>query len=329
MDEKGYIYATLKSNIKEEVPVIGFISHYDTSPDCSGADIKPRIVENYDGGDIILRGEEQEASGERMVLSPEKFPELLLHKGEDLIVTDGTTLLGADDKAGIAEIVQAMVYLREHKEIKHGKIRVGFTPDEEIGQGADHFDVKAFGEGGAHKAAEIVVALLVAAEENEVGIVAVQRLLLLVQGAGCHIDLAADNRLDAGRFTGFVKSHRTVHDTVIRHREGRHAQLLCAKVHARDELRAQLFRRQIGWRAAPTQMRTRRVFGQHLGRIVRALHHDGEQKVVDRHRLSRTDVHLARLHRRRERARHGAVVQAVETCLYVLQDKQERHQLRD
>ena len=145
MDDKGYIYATLKSNIKEEVPVIGFISHYDTSPDCSGADIKPRIVENYDGGDIILRGEEQEASGERMVLSPEKFPELLLHKGEDLIVTDGTTLLGADDKAGIAEIVQAMVYLREHKDIKHGKIRIAFNPDEEIGMGAHHFDVEKFG----------------------------------------------------------------------------------------------------------------------------------------------------------------------------------------
>ena len=125
MDDKGYIYATLKANTKDNVPVIGFISHYDTSPDCSGADIKPQIVRNYDGSDILL--------SEGIVSSPKKFPELLQHVGEDLIVTDGTTLLGADDKAGIAEIVQAMVYLQEHKEIKHGKIRVAFNPDEEIG----------------------------------------------------------------------------------------------------------------------------------------------------------------------------------------------------
>ncbi len=137
MDDKGYIYATLPSNIEADVPVIGFISHYDTSPDCSGADIKPRIVTDYDGQDIIL--------SEGIVLSPSKFPELLGHVGEDLIVTDGHTLLGADDKAGIAEIVQAMVYLREHPEIKHGKIRVGFNPDEEIGMGAHYFDVEKFG----------------------------------------------------------------------------------------------------------------------------------------------------------------------------------------
>jgi len=137
MDDKGYIYATLPSNIEADVPVIGFISHYDTSPDCSGADIKPRIVTDYDGQDIIL--------SEGIVLSPSKFPELLGHVGEDLIVTDGHTLLGADDKAGIAEIVQAMVYLREHPEIKHGKIRVGFNPDEEIGMGAHCFDVEKFG----------------------------------------------------------------------------------------------------------------------------------------------------------------------------------------
>ena len=137
MDEKGYIYATLPANIKENVPTIGFISHYDTSPDCSGANIKPRIVENYDGNDIQL--------SEGIVMSTKKFPELLLHKGEDLIVTDGTTLLGADDKAGIAEIVQAMVFLKEHKEIKHGKIRIGFNPDEEIGMGAHHFNVEKFG----------------------------------------------------------------------------------------------------------------------------------------------------------------------------------------
>ncbi len=138
MDDMGYIYATLRSNIKEDVPTIGFISHYDTSPDCSGAGIKPRIVEGYDGTDIEL------SPGGR-VLSPAKFPELLSHTGEDLIVTDGTTLLGADDKAGIAEIVQAMVYLKEHKEIRHGKIRIAFNPDEEIGMGAHHFDVERFG----------------------------------------------------------------------------------------------------------------------------------------------------------------------------------------
>ena len=137
LDDMGYIYATLKSNTKQEVPTIGFISHYDTSPDCSGADIKPQIIRNYDGTDILL--------SEGIVSSPQRFPELLLHVGEDLIVTDGHTLLGADDKAGIAEIVQAMVYLRDHKEIKHGDIRIAFNPDEEIGMGAHHFDVEKFG----------------------------------------------------------------------------------------------------------------------------------------------------------------------------------------
>jgi tripeptide aminopeptidase len=137
MDEKGYIYATLPANVEESVPTIGFISHYDTSPDCSGANIKPRIVSNYDGGDILL--------SEGIVLSPAIFPELLAHQGEDLIVTDGHTLLGADDKAGIAEIVQAMVWLQQHPEVKHGKIRVAFNPDEEIGMGAHHFDVEKFG----------------------------------------------------------------------------------------------------------------------------------------------------------------------------------------
>ena len=137
LDEKGYLYATLKANVKGDIPTIGFISHYDTSPDCSGADIKPQIVKGYNGGDILL--------SEGIVMSPKKFPELSQHVGEDLIVTDGTTLLGADDKAGIAEIVQAMVYLQEHKEIKHGKIRIAFNPDEEIGMGAHHFDVEKFG----------------------------------------------------------------------------------------------------------------------------------------------------------------------------------------
>ena len=137
LDEKGYLYATLKSNIKEKVPTIGFISHYDTSPDCSGADIKAQIVSNYNGGEIML--------SEGIVSSPRKFPELLHHIGEDLIVTDGHTLLGADDKAGIAEIVQAMCYLRDHKEIRHGDIRIAFNPDEEIGMGAHYFDVEKFG----------------------------------------------------------------------------------------------------------------------------------------------------------------------------------------
>lgn len=137
MDDKGYIYATLKANSKKNIPTIGFISHYDTSPDCSGANVNPRIIRNYDGGDIVL--------SEGIVSSPEKFPELKLHKGEDIIVTDGHTLLGADDKAGIAEIVQAMCWLRDHDEIEHGDIRVGFNPDEEIGMGAHHFDVEKFG----------------------------------------------------------------------------------------------------------------------------------------------------------------------------------------
>ena len=137
MDDKGYIYATLKANVKGDIPTIGFISHYDTSPDCSGADIKARIVNNYDGSDILL--------SEGIISSPKKFPELLRHIGEDLIVTDGHTLLGADDKAGIAEIIQAMCWLRDHPEVKHGKIRIAFNPDEEIGMGAHHFDVEKFG----------------------------------------------------------------------------------------------------------------------------------------------------------------------------------------
>lgn len=137
LDENGYVYASLHANSDKVVPTIGFIAHYDTSPDCSGANVKPRIEQNYQGGDINLNP--------NVVLSPSKFPELLNHKGEDLIVTDGNSLLGADDKAGIAEIVSACEYLIEHPEIKHGNIRVGFNPDEEIGRGAHKFDVKKFG----------------------------------------------------------------------------------------------------------------------------------------------------------------------------------------
>ena len=139
IDEHAYVYATLPANTDKPLPTVGFIAHMDTSPDCSGKDVKPRIVKNYDGGDIVL----DEAAG--IVTSPKKFPELLDHVGEDIIVTDGHTLLGADDKAGIAEIVQAMVYLIAHPEIKHGRIRVGFNPDEEIGLGAHRFNVEKFG----------------------------------------------------------------------------------------------------------------------------------------------------------------------------------------
>lgn len=139
LDNNGYLYATLPANTDKKTPTVGFISHYDTSPDCSGANIKPRIVKNYDGNDITL------CEQDGIKLSPAVFPELLAHKGEDLIVTDGHTLLGADDKAGIAEIVQAMIYLKEHPEIKHGNIRIAFNPDEEIGLGAHLFDVKRFG----------------------------------------------------------------------------------------------------------------------------------------------------------------------------------------
>ena len=139
LDENGYLFASLPSNIDKKVPTIGFIAHMDTSPDMSGKHVNPRIVKDYDGGVITLN----EKDG--IVLSPEEFPELLHYKGQDLIVTDGTTLLGADDKAGIAEIMDAVKYLIDHPEIKHGKIRVGFNPDEEIGLGAHKFDVEKFG----------------------------------------------------------------------------------------------------------------------------------------------------------------------------------------
>lgn len=137
LDDNGYLYATLPANTTSPVPTIGFIAHMDTSPDCSGANVHPRIVKNYEGGDIVL--------SEGIVSSPSKFPELLDHVGEDIIVTDGRTLLGADDKAGIAEIVSACEYLMNHPDIQHGKIRVGFNPDEEIGMGAYKFDVEKFG----------------------------------------------------------------------------------------------------------------------------------------------------------------------------------------
>ena len=141
LDSNGYIMATLESNLPSgsQVPVIGFIAHMDTSPDASGKHVQPRIVKAYDGKDVMLN------EAENIVLETAKYPEILRYTGQDIIVTNGKTLLGADDKAGIAEIVTAMEYLVQHPEIKHGKVRIGFTPDEEIGQGADHFDVKAFG----------------------------------------------------------------------------------------------------------------------------------------------------------------------------------------
>lgn len=185
LDELGYLYATLPANTDKQVPTIGFIAHMDTSPDASGANIKPRIVENYDGTDIVL--------SEGIVTSVEKFPELLQHKGEDLIVTDGTTLLGADDKAGIAEIVQAMVYLKEHPEIKHGKIRVGFNPDEEIGMGAHHFNVEKFG-------CEFAYTM----DGSEIGEIEFENFnaasaKITINGCSVHPGYAKDKMINAGR----------------------------------------------------------------------------------------------------------------------------------
>lgn len=139
LDDNCYLMATLPANTDKDLPSIGFIAHLDTSPDLTGANVNPRIVENYDGKIIVLNSEKN------ILLSPEDFPEILDYKGQDLIVTDGNTLLGADDKAGVAEIITAIKYLKDHPEIKHGKVRIGFTPDEEIGEGSNHFDVAKFG----------------------------------------------------------------------------------------------------------------------------------------------------------------------------------------
>lgn len=193
LDEHGYLYATLPaSEGYEQKPVIGFISHMDISPDCSGKDIKPRIVRNYDGGDITL--------SEGIVSSPKKFPELLNHIGEDIIVTDGHTLLGADDKAGIAEIVQAMVYLKERPEIKHGKIRIAFNPDEEIGMGAHLFDVERFGCEWAYTM-----------DGGEVGELEFENFnaasaKIKINGCSVHPGYAKDKMINAGRVaTEFVQ----------------------------------------------------------------------------------------------------------------------------
>ena len=138
LDEYGYVMGRIPANTDRELPKLGFIAHVDTSPDASGANVKPQIIVNYDGGDIALEGVKD------LFLKPSEFPELLAHKGETLITTDGTTLLGADDKAGVAEIMTAVEYLMEHPEVKHGPIRIGFTPDEEIGRGVAKFDVAKF-----------------------------------------------------------------------------------------------------------------------------------------------------------------------------------------
>lgn len=185
LDDLGYLYATLPSNTDKPVPTIGFIAHMDTSPDASGTNVKPRIVKNYDGKDIIL--------SEGIISSPAKFPELLNHIGEDLIVTDGHTLLGADDKAGIAEIVQAMVYLQQHPEIKHGKIRVGFNPDEEIGMGARNFNVEKFG-------CEFAYTM----DGSEVGEIEFENFnaasaKITITGCSVHPGYAKDKMINAGR----------------------------------------------------------------------------------------------------------------------------------
>jgi len=185
LNELGYLYATLPANTNAQIPTIGFISHMDTSPDCSGANIHPRIVQHYDGSDILLN--------EHLVSSPQKFPELLQHVSEDLIVTDGTTLLGADDKAGIAEIVSACEYLLQHPEIKHGRIRIGFNPDEEIGMGAHHFDVAKFGCDFAYTM-----------DGGEIGEIEFENFnaaaaKIQVNGCSVHPGYAKDKMINAGR----------------------------------------------------------------------------------------------------------------------------------
>ncbi|WP_407314799.1 peptidase T [Desulfosporosinus sp. SB140] len=139
LDENGYVLANLPANTEKQIPALGFIAHLDTSPDMTGRDVKPKLIENYDGGEIVLNSDKD------IVLSPRDFPELLKYQGKTLITTDGTTLLGADDKAGIAEIMTALDYLQSHRDIPHGKLCIAFTPNEEVGRGADHFDIQRFG----------------------------------------------------------------------------------------------------------------------------------------------------------------------------------------
>lgn len=185
IDKYGYIMATLPSNIDKQVPTIGFIAHMDTSPDMSGANIKPRIEKNYNGKDITLNKDQN------IILSPTDFPEMLNYVGQDLIVTDGTTLLGADDKAGLSEIITAIEYLKNNPQIKHGKIRIGFTPDEEIGQGADHFDVAKFGADWAYTIDGGQIGELEYENFNAAGV------KITIQGRSVHPGTAKDKMVNA------------------------------------------------------------------------------------------------------------------------------------
>ena len=185
MDEYGYVMATIPSNIGKKVPTIGFIAHVDTAPDMSGANIKPQIIKNYDGGDIILNKE----SGLKLAITD--FPELPMYKGQTIITTNGTTLLGADDKAGVAEIMCAVEYLMEHPELKHGEIKIGFTPDEEIGRGVDKFDVKKFGADYAYTFDGGMVGELEYENFNAAGV------KIFIQGRNIHPGYAKDKMLNA------------------------------------------------------------------------------------------------------------------------------------
>ena len=199
-DRNGYIMATVASNVTKETPTIGFIAHLDTSPDYSGKDVQPRIIKGYTGGDILL---DPKAS---VRLSPAEFPELLNYAGQDLIVTDGTTLLGADDKAGITEIIEAMNYLNLHPEIPHGKIRIGFTPDEEIGRGADLFDVKKFNADFAYTVDGGPVGELEYENFNAAAVV------IIIQGRNVHPGTAKGKMINALQVAVDLHSMLPVHD---------------------------------------------------------------------------------------------------------------------
>lgn len=185
IDEHGYVMATVPSNIDKKVPTIGFLAHVDTAPDMSGKDVKPRFVENYDGSEIILNKELN------VTLSPAEFPELLNYKGQTLIVTDGTTLLGADDKAGIAEIMTAVEYMQNNPEFKHGPIRIGFTVDEEVGRGVDHFDVKKFNADFAYTLDGGAIGELEYENFNAAG------AKITIQGRNIHPGYAKDKMINA------------------------------------------------------------------------------------------------------------------------------------
>ena len=199
LDENAYLMATLPANTDEDIPTIGFIAHLDTSPDMSGANVKPRVIEKYDGKDIVLN------ESEKIVLSPVMFPELLHHIGEDIVVTDGTTLLGADDKAGIAEIMTAIRYLIDNPEIKHGKVRIAFNPDEEIGLGAAKFDVEKFGCDWAYTIDGGEVGELEYENFNAAG------AKVFIKGLNVHPGYAKNKMVNAGliaaQFAGLLPPH--------------------------------------------------------------------------------------------------------------------------